>query len=92
MVIDTSGRSWTLNHHAVTLTNIGGTFYVYNSEMTLLPLEAVTYLPGRLQWLRGLNLAGRHTARAGAESEPETSIFGVTIGLTSAELCAPFRV
>ena len=91
MSIVEEDHNWVVNSHAVTLSNINGTFYIYNPEMTLLPDAVFDHLPNTMQRLRGLDLSGNHLARAGAEGEVETTIFGLTIGLVTEELTAPFR-
>lgn len=84
---------WDRGFHAITLSRIGNTFHVYNSERNLLTVddEILESLPEVFQTLSSQDFSGDHMARAGGENDPETSIFGLTLGLVSRELTAPFQ-
>jgi hypothetical protein len=78
-----------MNSHAVTLSNIDGTFHIYNPETTPVADFVLQYLPAMYQNLPMDNLMGRHLATE--EANTQQGIFGLTLGLVGEELTAPFQ-
>jgi len=89
MMFNQEDHTWVIQRHAVTLSNIGGTFSVYNPETTPIAGFVLPYLPSKYRGLPIHNLMGRHLAES--EANATEGIFGLTIGLVVEEVTSPFK-